>query len=75
MLDVVVEDDVVVVSPGMVDVSWSRRGPVVLVVAGAHASGNVVERVTDSAPSVYVIVTGPVPADAGYGISTVAPTS
>jgi len=37
----------------------------VVVINGSHASGKVVDRVTDSAPRVYVIVTGPVPADAG----------
>ena len=55
--------DTVVVVGAAVDVVVPIE--VVVVVPGSHASGKVVERVTLSAPSVYVIVTGPVPADAG----------
>jgi hypothetical protein len=67
---VVAPGTVVVVAPGRVVVVTPGD---VVVVPGEQASGNVVERVTDSAPSVYVIVTGPVPAESGYWIGTVSP--
>jgi len=82
VVDEVLEVDVVVLSgtvdevvgPGTEDVVVEAGEVVeVVVVAGSQASGKVVVRVTDSAPRVYVIVTGPVPADAGYGMSVVPP--
>jgi len=65
---------VVVVSPPL---NWLVGGitrvVVVVLVAVEHASGKEVVRLTDSWPNVYVMVTGPVPADAGYGMVSVAP--
>jgi len=64
---------VVVSPPPNCVVGGITRVVVVVVAAVEHASGKEVVRLTDSWPKVYVMVTGPVPADAGYGMVTVAP--